>query len=129
MEQIRTFLVINSSFSPAINTIKGRNLDKEGGGGGRKKGQMIKEEQFLTWTIIIYKDATLAMISLRLKFNHSSKEMDPSPFSSIFLKISVLSSVDWKGVSIPNLNTQEILDAVSTTKDETFLATWKPLLP
>ena len=80
---------------------------------------MIKEELFLTWTIIIYKDATLAMISLRLKFNHSSKEMAPSPFSSIFLKISVLSSVDLKGVSIPNLNTQEILDTCSPIQDET----------
>jgi len=37
MEQIRTFLVINTSFLPAINTIKGRNLYKEGGGGVENK--------------------------------------------------------------------------------------------
>ena len=49
------------------------------------------------------KKQTFEMICSREKASHSSNEMEPSPFSSIFLNISVLSSLDAKGTSIPNL--------------------------
>merc|ERR1712002_1100426 len=47
--------------------------------------------------------ATGAMISFKNMESHSSKEMDPSPFSSIFAKRASLSAEVWKGAGSPSL--------------------------
>merc|ERR1719153_1644461 len=68
-----------------------------------------------------YRAATGAMISLRKKDNHSSKEMAPSPFSSILAKQASLSSAVWKGAGRPVLFCAAVatLSMVANSEPET----------